>query len=289
MAVKPRAAAEAPNGADGIMPTAALRLLLATSKQKPVGCAVALTKDKEAILLLHRTMRPKKVMAELRKQAAAAKVDLDLTTLRFGRATVDGASDSQCVNVSVNKQVPNANGFEMKLRERVKPAGYKRCSLTVDAALDGEPEEDAPAGAALGAPAPARPADAAPAPDTASGNAASSPGSPTAPPAGAAPAMVPTAAAQPGGALAVAERPVPPRGSSAGEAGVPPPGAAAPLERRLAAAVKRMSAFPHPEPDAEQARRQAARLGRDALREGDLARAERVTSRGWSRCWLLRL
>ena len=45
MAVKPRAAAEAPNGADGIMPAAALRLLLATSKQKPVGCAVALTKD----------------------------------------------------------------------------------------------------------------------------------------------------------------------------------------------------------------------------------------------------
>lgn len=201
MAVQRKEADGAQAGADAIMPAAAMRPLLNTSKQKPVSCAVALTKDKDAILLLHRTMRPRKVMAELRKQASAAKVDLDLTTLRFGRASVDGASDSQCVNISTNKEVPNANGFEIKLRERLKPAGFKRCSLTVDAALDGEPEDDAaPGGTASGTPAPNQPAVAAPAaPDMAMppGTGALQQGSPAAPAAPARPAPTPGPAPAP--------------------------------------------------------------------------------------------
>lgn len=201
MAVQPKEVNRVQASADAIMPAAAMRPLLNTSKQKPVSCAVALTKDKDAILLLHRTMRPRKVMAELRKQASAAKVDLDLTTLRFGRATVDGASDSQCVNISTNKEVPNANGFEMKLRERLKPAGFKRCSLTVDAALDGEPEDNAaPAGTASGTPAPNQPADvapAAPALATPPGTDALQQGSPAAPTAPARPVPTPGPAPTP--------------------------------------------------------------------------------------------
>ena len=193
--------------ADGIMSAADLRPLLNLSKRQPVGCAVALTKDKQAILLLHRTMRPRKVMADLRKQAVAAKVDLDLQTLRFGRASVDGGSDSQCVNIAVNKEVPNAGSYELKLRERLKPAGFRRCSVTVDAALEGEPDDAADQPASAPTASSPTPAAGAPTQGTLAAPAAAPMSGSTA-----------TAAAPPAAAQAPAPgiAPVPPGGASAG-------------------------------------------------------------------------
>ena len=122
----------------GLMDRAELKAMLTVAKGRPIGCAVALTRDKQPLLLLHRTMRPRQVLAQLRKLAGEGGMALDTTTLRFGRAAVDGASDGQQLGITVNKAVPNEAAYARKLRGLVKPVGCRRCSLSVDESLDAD-------------------------------------------------------------------------------------------------------------------------------------------------------
>ncbi len=135
-------------GADAIMSAAEMKPLLLLSKHEHVSCAIGMTKDKQGVVLLERKGKPKKAMALLRKAAAGAHVEMEASSLRFGRAFVDTEADSGLVHFSVNREAPGA--LRPKLVEQLKKAGFGRCEITVDAALDAEPEEDGehPAGAA---------------------------------------------------------------------------------------------------------------------------------------------
>ena len=122
-----------------VMPAAELKPLLVLSKRQAVGYAIGMTRDKQGVVLLHRRKKPRKLMAELLRQAKAAGADLNRATMRFGRATVDGASDSSTVHFTVNKHVPDA--LRVKLLERLRPVGFQHCDIVVDEDLESESED----------------------------------------------------------------------------------------------------------------------------------------------------
>ena len=172
-------------GPDGIMSAAEMKPLLHLSKRQPVSCVVCLTKDKLGVILLHRRLKPRKLMADLRTQATGAGLELDRSTLRFGRATVDGGSDSSKVHISVNKTMPDA--VRLKVLERLRPAGFQHCEIVVDERLETEADDEtagqtphaAPTQAVYGAADATRPP---PQPDTedGAGGKPSPPGTPAA-------------------------------------------------------------------------------------------------------------
>ena len=69
------------DGPDAIMAPAEMKPILALSKRgTPISCAIALTKEKEGVILLHKKLKPKKLLAELKKEAADAGLVLETTT-----------------------------------------------------------------------------------------------------------------------------------------------------------------------------------------------------------------
>jgi hypothetical protein len=124
------------------MSLAAMKPLLARSKKEPVNCAFALTAKKEGILLLDKKMKPKQLMAELKKKATKLKLDLDNQTMRFGRAEVDSEENPTLLNFIVNKDTGNA--VRVKLLEHVKKAGFAKLELKVDDGFDAEPDSPEP-------------------------------------------------------------------------------------------------------------------------------------------------
>ncbi len=129
---------------DDIMAPAAMKPILAGAKGgSPASCALGLTKDKDGVLLLDRRRKPKALMAELKKQAASAGLELEMPTLRFGRAIVDAEQDASLLTLVVNKDAGGA--MRSKMLERVKKAGFAKVEITVDASLENEAEEDQPA------------------------------------------------------------------------------------------------------------------------------------------------
>ena len=125
-------------GSEPITPMAELKPLLHLARRKPLGCAVAMDKGKQGHVLLHRRTKPKKLLAELKRQAKASGIELDPTSLRFGRASVDGASDSGMMTFTVNKPAPGP--MRRALLEQVRPAGLQRCEIVVDEGLENEPD-----------------------------------------------------------------------------------------------------------------------------------------------------
>jgi hypothetical protein len=147
---------------DDIMAADELKPLLIKSKLEPVNCAVGLTEDKLGVVLLHRRLKPKQVLEELRKQAKQVKLNLEAASLRFGTAEVDPAIDATLVRLRLNKPAPG--GMEPRLREHLKKSGFTKVEIVIDDTLDRETE------AAPAAPAPpptAAPTTAAPPPSDA--------------------------------------------------------------------------------------------------------------------------
>jgi len=224
----------------GLMPAADLRAALKQSGRKPASCVVGLTKDRQAVILLHRLKRPRKLLGEAKAQAKAAGLVLDLASLRFGRVSVSGGSDSAQAGFVVNKPVPPA--VQQAMRAPMRAAGHPRFTVSADPSLEDEvdgPDDADPDGDGAGSGATLHPAAAAP----------SGPlGVP--PPSGAASGPP----AEPGGA------------SRAGS-----PDAA--LRARLTSLVKRVSAaVKSGQPGAERLLA-AAEAAHGALRSGDLAAA----------------
>lgn len=130
--------------AEPLMAVPELKLLLAKARRgDPVSCAVALGKDKQAILLLDRKKKPRKLAAELRRKAADAGLEPAAATLRFGRAEVDGAEDAGTVTFVVNKEPPGA--LRPKLVALLRPAGFGHVEFTVDEGLDADQDDEHPA------------------------------------------------------------------------------------------------------------------------------------------------
>lgn len=91
------------------------------------------------MVLLHRRLKPRKLLAELKQKARVSGMDLDTATVRFGRAAVDGASDSAKVTFTVNKAPPGP--MRMLMLPQMRSAGYQRCEFVVDEALETEAED----------------------------------------------------------------------------------------------------------------------------------------------------
>ena len=149
--------AKSPAGADAIMSVPEIKQLLAKARRgDPVNCAIGLSKDKEAVLLLDRKKKPRKLMGDLKKKAAEAGLDVPGSLIRFGRAEIDGAEDARTVHFVVNKEAPGL--FRTALTKMLRPAGVGHVEIGVDEGLEQESEDEgqeaspAPAPAAAAAP-----------------------------------------------------------------------------------------------------------------------------------------
>jgi hypothetical protein len=125
---------------DDIMSPAELKPLLARSKREPVNAAIGMTKDHEGVILLDRRIKPKRLLAVLKAEAHKVKLDLDLTSLRFGKAEVDTDVDSSLVVFTVNREAPHALRF--KLLELVRRVPYEKVEIGIDQKFEDEPEDD---------------------------------------------------------------------------------------------------------------------------------------------------
>jgi len=272
----------------GLMPPADLRAALKRSGRKPASCVIGLTKDRQAVILLHRLKRPRMLLGEAKAQAKAAGLVLDLASLRFGRVSVSGGSDSAQAGFTVNKPVPPA--VQQAMRAPMRAAGHPRFTVNADPSLeddadDGADEADgdgddanddadpdgggaggnggggAPAstGTAVGASAGrgAAPVPPVAAPGGVAGAAGAAAGTP--------PLVGPSGAPPPGAAT----------GQLAGTGGAPPaasPGVPA-LKARLTPLVKRMAGAVRAGQPGADGLRAAAEAAYDALQAGDLAAA----------------
>jgi hypothetical protein len=131
--------AKAP-ASDSIMAADKMKPLLALSKKEPVQAAIGLTSDGEGIILLDKKAKPKKVFSMLKASASKAKIQLNTSSLRFGRAEVDTDYDAGMVRFFINKDAPG--NMRVKLVEVVKRIPYQKVELNVDATLEQEPEDD---------------------------------------------------------------------------------------------------------------------------------------------------
>jgi hypothetical protein len=122
---------------DSIMSPAEMKPLLMMSKREPVNAVIGMTKDHEGIILLSKRIKPKKLLAQLKADARKSKIELDVTSLRFGKAEVDADKDSGLVMFTVNKDAPSA--LRMKLLELVKRVPYAKVEIDVDAKIEDEP------------------------------------------------------------------------------------------------------------------------------------------------------
>ena len=276
-----------------LMSAAELKPLLMQSKRKPVSCVIGMTKDKQGVLLLDKKVKPRKLLAEAKARARTAGLELDLVSLRFGRASVD-AADSGTVQFTVNKDAPGA--LRPKLIEKLRPAGFRKCDISVDAALETESEDDEPSAAPDSEDGAARPGAEAERGDGATASAA--PGGGAAGAAGTSPES-PSAAAGPQGRdgdTPAPDCPAPgatPDGAPRDGGGSPRDGdgAAGPrpthgngrattdkaaVTRRLSGLVARMAAALPGRPLGAQAMRAAAAEGQQAVHSGDVAGASKA-------------
>jgi hypothetical protein len=125
---------------DSFMTPDKMKPLLALSKSEPVQAAIGLTADGEGVILLDKKRKSKQVLALLKSTAAKQKIQLQPTTLRFGKAEVDTEYDPGMVRFFVNKDPPG--NMRAKLVEVVKRIPYQKVELNVDVSLEDESEED---------------------------------------------------------------------------------------------------------------------------------------------------
>ncbi len=133
--------AKAPVGADEIMAAADLKPLLAKVKHDgdaDLGCALALSDAKEAVILMDRKAKPKQVRAMLLKKAKEVGLGINTLSLRFGAASVD-PSDETVLRIVVNKD-PAGGQFHELMKKRIKLGGFKDVIFVVDTRLDEEAE-----------------------------------------------------------------------------------------------------------------------------------------------------
>ena len=129
-----------PPASDTIMESGKMKPLLALSKREPVQVAIGLTTDGDAVMLLDKKAKPRKVLAMMRADAAKAKLQLNGASLRFGRAEVDTDYDPSMVRLFVNKEAPG--NMRVKLVELVRRIPYQKVEINVDPALEEESEDE---------------------------------------------------------------------------------------------------------------------------------------------------
>jgi hypothetical protein len=154
-----------------IMAAAKMKPLLALSKREPVQAALGLTSDGDGVVILDKKLKPKKLLAMLKAEAGKNKIQLQPSTLRFGKAEVDTDYDPGMVRFFVNKEAPG--NMRAKMVVVFKQIAYSKVEFNVDPSFDEEPEEELEGEGAAAATAATTAPGAAP---------ASAPTAPTAPP-----------------------------------------------------------------------------------------------------------
>lgn len=125
---------------EDIMSVADMKMILATAKHGALpACVIGLTKDKDGVVMLDKKKKPKQLVALLKKSAAEAGLELEMPSLRFGRASVDADEGAGLLTFTVNKEAPGA--LRPKILMLVKKAGFNAVEITIDAGLENEPEE----------------------------------------------------------------------------------------------------------------------------------------------------
>jgi hypothetical protein len=125
---------------DAIMAADKLKPMLALSKREPVNAAIGMTADGDGFILLDKKAKPKTVVSMLKSTAAKAKLQLNPSSIRYGRAEVDTDYDAGMVRFFINKEAPGV--LRVKLVEVVKRIAYQKVELNVDPAIDAEPETE---------------------------------------------------------------------------------------------------------------------------------------------------
>jgi hypothetical protein len=273
------------------MAAAELKPLLNLSRRQPVSCVVALMRDKTAVILLDKKVKPRKLAAQMKRDAAGRKMELDANSVRFGRAAVDGQGDGSLVVFTLNK--PPVGGMHQKVLAKIKPAGFQKCDFKVDEAVETEKNDDDLAAAGSHADADGTGTDTGGCAAGAGGQHPEAAGPGTGPAAEDDTGGRAEAGAGPGaraGAHADAAAPAPtgaePAGGTDGaHAAAQPPGpdGAAPdrlpLTSRLTALVKRIGDAVAANPAARTALMQAATAAQAAMKSGDLAAASREANK----------
>ncbi len=117
------------------MSPAELRAALKRAGDKPASCVIGLTKTRQAVILLDRLKKPRKLLGEAKAQAKTAGLDLDLASLRFGRVSVSGKEAGFTVNKAVAPAVQQA------MKAPMRAAAHPSFTVNADPAIEDEPED----------------------------------------------------------------------------------------------------------------------------------------------------
>jgi len=91
-----------PSSTDAIMAADKLKPMLALSKREPVNAAIGMTADGDGFILLDKKAKPKTVVSMLKSTAAKAKLQLNPSSIRYGRAEVDTDYDAGMVRFRID-------------------------------------------------------------------------------------------------------------------------------------------------------------------------------------------
>jgi hypothetical protein len=148
--------------ANNVMDHAAVKLLLAKSKEEPVHAAIGLGADGAGKILLSKTKAPLALGRQLETDSPALK------NMRFGTAHVDVDENPKLVKIIINRPV---SGLARKLARTLKPSGYTKVLLLLEDGSVVEGADDEVAEEHAAPPAPPGPPPAPP-PASAPGDAA---------------------------------------------------------------------------------------------------------------------
>jgi hypothetical protein len=116
---------------DDIMSPSEMKPILSKAKRGgTVFFVVGMTSDKEGLVLLDRRRAPKALVTALRKQATELGLEVNLTSLRFGTATVDPKVDAKLVTLAVNKDAGGA--LRQALLDQFKRAGFSKIAFVAE-------------------------------------------------------------------------------------------------------------------------------------------------------------
>ena len=104
-----------------------------------IGCCVALTDDKEALIVVSKREKPRMVRGMLLKGAKEAGIAVNMQTLRFGYASLL-PDDEGVLLIKVNKG-PTEGPLPLAVKRRTKLAGFKEVVFSIDESLEHEGED----------------------------------------------------------------------------------------------------------------------------------------------------
>jgi hypothetical protein len=102
---------------------AGLKRLFTLARKRQVGCAVGLTVDGKARIMLHKVKKPKAILRDLTEQFG------DLKSLRWGTVEVDENEKPKQILLTLNRSIP---GLDIRLKKIIKGTGFTQVEVRSD-------------------------------------------------------------------------------------------------------------------------------------------------------------